>query len=113
MKQTISNFAGEVKFEWNGFDMSDNIRAIKHLPALFIGNEHTINNLWQYLNGYMSALRICDKEEFSFPNYYHFGDWIQGKLKFKYRNNGGWCHNILEKCKGNGEKAFDKFFKYY
>lgn len=113
MKQQISNFAGEVKFEWNGFDINDVLRAIKYRPALFIGNEKTINNLWIYLKGYSDALNITGKQECSYPNHYQFGDWITGRFNKKYRSSWSWNHDITKKCKGDGEKALEKFFKYY
>lgn len=112
MKQTISNFAGELKFEWNGFDINEVLKAVKRFPGLFIV-PYNISSLWNYLHGYQSVLRMCNKEKLSFPYYYHFGDWFQGKLNFKFRNQLGWYHHIDEKCKGDGEEAFVKFFKFY
>lgn len=112
MNQQISNFAGEVKYSWNGFDINSVLSAIKHYPGLFI-SPYSISSLWNYLYGYTSALRMCEKVESSYPNYYHFGDWYQGKLNYEFRNNGGWCHNILENNNGDEEKSLVNFFEYY
>ncbi len=113
MNQQISNFAGEVKYSWNGFDINSVLNAIEKFPALFLGNQSNIDSLWIYLHGYLSALRITEKQEFSFPNHYHFTDWVCGKFNHKFRSQLGWYHHIAEKCKGDKEKALERFFKYY
>lgn len=113
MNQQISNFAGEVKYSWNGFDINSVLSTIEKFPALFLGNQQNIDSLWIYLHGYSSALRVADKQEFSFPNYYQFTDWICGKFNHKFRSSAGWYHHLTEKCKGDKEKALERFFKYY
>ncbi len=93
--------------------ISNMIEKIRKKPGLYIGGNN-ITALWHFLNGYRfgqeSDVENCNE---LFPlNFRFMGEFTRIQL-----NSGnrvvGWCHNILDFCNGDEEKAFDKFFELY
>ncbi|MDE6567654.1 MAG: hypothetical protein K2K70_07980 [Lachnospiraceae bacterium] len=93
--------------------ISNMIEKIRKKPGLYIGGNN-ITALWHFLNGYRFGQESCATkcDNVLLPLDFKFMDEFT-RVQLNCRNSLGWCHNILDFCNGDEEKAIDKFFELY
>lgn len=108
MNSKITNGAGEVKYEWNPFDIYEVINFINWRPGFTIGSE-TIANLYLYLKAYQDALVTTDLLDYGIPAFFHFSTWMCG-ISNNRALAAGWNYHILRKARRSQQKAYNLFF---
>lgn len=110
LNSQIVNFAGDIKYEWNPFDIYEVIKFINWRPGFTIGNK-TIDSLCLYLRAYQDALATTDLLDYGIPAFFHFSTWMCG-ISNNRALAAGWDYHILRKARRSQQKAYNLFFQF-
>ena len=91
------------------------LEYMRERPGMYLGNVGAnLTALNHFMDGYKAALydfNVRGRKDMFPLTFDYMHEYVC--IELGEHNNLGWCHNILNHCKGDEEKAFDMFFELY
>lgn len=85
------------------------LKLIEKKPEVWLTSK-TISSLQDFLNGYLTLGFADDIYEVGQPEFKEFEYWLRRSSKENLSVGSSFSSILLEECKGDEEKAFNKFF---